>query len=909
MDDFLIRYLNSGKAWVLVGSGLSTSVGYPSWKQLALKIKETAHVETRAKDLRVLDKAFDARDFPTVFGEASSLLGLPRVRQCLNDILVPSKDSGVYALIARWPIPVYLTTNYDDEIQKHLVRLGEAYFPYSNSEDHLGHLVPDVSGIILKLHGDLRSDKGLILTKQSYGAIAASAEWAYWRTKMTSVFQMVPVIIIGHSLNDPHIRHVLEAAKQGAGVHQPVCWIAPNVTTDQAQTFLEKYRIRIISYQDGDGQHQNLVRLIETITNFLPARITVHIRQEIGQVLTSPLGQNAAAPGFYVFNTLGQHSDFDEKRVDIVVAAVQAVLPKLAPMPEFGFEEALTTAGWPQELPIEASFEKAILERLFERKVFARSGEGMKVVPEAENQSKAHRLAFERMRDRFKESVKLRIRRKYSGLSEGGAVDIASDIESALTGYFREGGLTLATVLFAANSSGRPIVPNSILKFISDASAKYDDLLSRQVFMTGSVDAFIEGEAAEREYLGRIAQGFFSFHALGVFGDAARERLDHAKDTVWLIDSDAQIPAVALGAPASFAFRSCFQRLKSAGIRLVSTEKLFWETHTHIWFADNVVKGHGIDSPMIIAAATGQTPYYKSNQFLEGFIKWQEAGNPRDWSAYLYALFGHTSCKPEYVRKALQDIGIEIVAFDIWPGFEQTDHDLAAEYTQKIAEMRRRHPVAEDVLWEDMRKKAEPEAESFVIVKKERDGKYHMLKEGNSSAWFVSHTSILNGLEPPLRVTWQPEAFLGFTSTLGTATAKTTADETFQTLLWGLAQSGMTLLDEKAIAKVFGGIIDQATVDIGQQREIYEKTLAEKYGEPVSCVMERIRPIDRPLAAFQIASEIAQVEEDRRMKAEHKADEADKRAKSLQKKLDEVERYRKRMEAKKGKKKTKKKKV
>ena len=40
--------------------------------------------------------------------------------------------------------------------------------------------------------------------------------WAYWRTKLVSVFQMCPVIIVGHSLSDPDIRQVLEAAKQGA---------------------------------------------------------------------------------------------------------------------------------------------------------------------------------------------------------------------------------------------------------------------------------------------------------------------------------------------------------------------------------------------------------------------------------------------------------------------------------------------------------------------------------------------------------------------------------------------------------------------------------------------------------------------------------------------------------------------
>jgi len=67
------------------------------------------------------------------------------------------------------------------------------------------------------------------------------------------------------------------------------------------------------------------------------------------------------------------------------------------------------------------------------------------------------------------------------------------------------------------------------LKFITEASTKYEDILKRQAFSTVSLDIFIRSEAAEREYLGRISHGFFAFHALGVFGEAAIERLKHAK--------------------------------------------------------------------------------------------------------------------------------------------------------------------------------------------------------------------------------------------------------------------------------------------------------------------------------------------------------------------------------------------
>ncbi len=35
MDGYLIDYLSSGKAWVLIGSGPSNAMGYPTWEQLS----------------------------------------------------------------------------------------------------------------------------------------------------------------------------------------------------------------------------------------------------------------------------------------------------------------------------------------------------------------------------------------------------------------------------------------------------------------------------------------------------------------------------------------------------------------------------------------------------------------------------------------------------------------------------------------------------------------------------------------------------------------------------------------------------------------------------------------------------------------------------------------------------------
>ena len=132
-----------------------------------------------------------------------------------------------------------------------------------------------------------------------------------------------------------------------------------------------------------------------------------------------------------------------------------------------------------------------------------------------------------------------------------------------------------------------------MIHFIGDAANQSPDLQRRQAFSTVSIDIFAQPEESDKEYLGRVSQGFFAFHALGMFGEAAVKRLSQARETVWMIDSSAQIPALAIASPTHAVFKDCFCRLRDMGIRLFSTEKLFDETFDHYSFANDVVRRNG----------------------------------------------------------------------------------------------------------------------------------------------------------------------------------------------------------------------------------------------------------------------------------------------------------------------------
>ena len=553
MDEHLLDYLRSGKAWLLVGSGPSAAIGHPSWKQLASAAVGFCKVEAMGRVLTRVQEAFQKGDYPRVFEEAAGLVGMPLLLQCLSKVL-PAQPSGsparnIYSHLAKWPISVYLTTNFDNEILRHLALAGESTFvDYANNPDHLSQLLPDSSGLVVHLHGDLRSETGLILISSQYREILESPHWEYWRTKMSAVFQMNRVVVIGHSLTDPHIKHVLSAARAGSGVVQPVCWIAPDVTPDTAREYLEKFRIRVISYDNRDGTHRNLTKLVETLSDFIPPRITVHLSNAIQKASSSPLGANAAAPGFFVFSKLSAQNDFEEKRCDVLVAALHAAVPKLKSMSNFSIQQALEVVGWPSGSPIGPELAIKIGEKAVADRLLIPQGNCFFVSPEADEQLKAESAKFESLRERFQMSLRNRLSRDFSSLDSKYVTEIASDIDSALAGFFREGGLTLASTLSLADQrpSG-PTIPSSIVGFVNQASARYSDYLRRQAFCAVALGCFIHSDAVEREYLGRVSQGFFGFHLMGVFGDAAAERLKHAKETVWLVDSSVQIAAIALG--------------------------------------------------------------------------------------------------------------------------------------------------------------------------------------------------------------------------------------------------------------------------------------------------------------------------------------------------------------------------
>lgn len=125
----------------------------------------------------------------------------------------------------------------------------------------------------------------------------------------------------------------------------------------------------------------------------------------------------------------------------------------------------------------------------------------------------------------------------------------------------------------------------------------------------------------------------------------------------------------------------------------------------------------------------------------------------------------------------------------------------------------------------------------------------------------------------------------------------------FGTIVLGLAQSGMQTLDDETIGRVFGGVIEQARLDMEGLRAEYEELLQSKYGEPIESILARIPVRYFPVAVTQIAAEIAQGEAGRRRAAEARSLSKDETIRQLEKRMKPLERYKAKLERKKSRKK------
>lgn len=242
----LIRALQDGKAFAVVGSGLSCAAGAPSWESLLLQLvaeaqttvllrmRELAAAVRLAQKGRYLDAASAIK---RVLGAEFSFEVARQVRRnaglCMQEVDPraltqlhhlheepavnvidvarsyvsdrPLRPTKSHMILMQLGFRAFITTNYDTLLEDACVNVRPPVFCWSH--DDWPRVAQRGEPFILKLHGDIHHTERIILAREDYSQVRFSANA---RPALKAMFMQSIPFWVGYGHNDPDLDLVLD---------------------------------------------------------------------------------------------------------------------------------------------------------------------------------------------------------------------------------------------------------------------------------------------------------------------------------------------------------------------------------------------------------------------------------------------------------------------------------------------------------------------------------------------------------------------------------------------------------------------------------------------------------------------------------------------------------------------------
>jgi hypothetical protein len=852
IDRDLVRALNSGRCFALIGSGPSCEIGLPSWKTLAIQAVEYAKLikgESISEQITPLLTKIPP-DYPRVFEELALAIGIgPLAGWLVERMKIGVTKGKIYEYIASWPFACYLTTNYDGCLKDALNQIDIPVVTKLNRQEDMVLLRSDAKDLIFKIHGEPSSPDTLVLTSTQYEMVRKDPTKAYWREKMSALLHMTDIVIIGYSASDPDFRDQLERAKDIAAPDHPVFMFASGLSNEEIND-LFSLNIRVISYDNNDGTHHGLLQVLARHDPFIAKRGTHNIG-------IPPVNAEEAelAASIYMFS----HLRLDEDECPAIQNAYCATILQLLAESDQGgrliipeLQRLLAQRLFALSNLDPVALEKSV-DHLRSRGFISVSPDQNAISLELPGRQRLATAKAEKdvLRQRFEESIRLSLGAQYPKLSSEEIATIIDCLENGLTTAFKIRGLEIARSVFLdqpVDISGSMDVLDTINKAASSLAttlaAAYSDAM---------IEIILQPSEAVRSYLAALSQGYFAYHALGLEPHASQDRLELAKKKLWILDSSILIPLLAKYCVNHQYAYDLITRAAGLGFRLQTTELLFNEIFDHARFAIDTFWSAPPSDPKFILAATGQAGY-RPNLFIDGYVHWSvEDGNPslkRYFSEILK--LKDKSDLSKAIHDSITGYGITIVPFDATPGFPLESYaERDNVITPEIRKLRQRFGTYRSDT------QCQAEAEIIIVAR-------------NTDTIFLSRSSLLNRLRNGKNsLTWKPESFYRFLSLF--TSNQPQEDLLFQSMVQDLYSIGFSIIDKDALSRFAAPTIKQARMNLEAERSEYEEILGRVRADQLIDQFEQTPDEQKPFYSTRFAFYVAAAERQRRIAAESAA--------------------------------------
>lgn len=194
-----VKELEAGTAAVFAGAGLSASAGFVDWVTLLESTAKLLGLDARAEQDHLVALA-------QYHVNSSGMNRSALHRALLDNFPAHAAPSVNHVTLARLPVPVYWTTNYDRLIERALEdqrKIPDAKYTVAQ----LAHTKPHRDSVIFKMHGDVEHPDGAVLTKDDYERYAIDR--GPFVTALSGDLVSRTFLFLGFSFKDPNLDYIL----------------------------------------------------------------------------------------------------------------------------------------------------------------------------------------------------------------------------------------------------------------------------------------------------------------------------------------------------------------------------------------------------------------------------------------------------------------------------------------------------------------------------------------------------------------------------------------------------------------------------------------------------------------------------------------------------------------------------
>jgi len=262
MIDALAGEIIKGDVVLFIGAGVSVGAGLPSWEDLTRRLASEIGYEVPPKGQRIETEVFTK--VPQYFENRHGRHELiSRVVELIDTTgIKPTKNHQV---LARLPIQTWVTTNWDDLLEKTLdeagrrcrIIVGGQTLPYQTAE----------AVSLVKMHGDQRQPDTIIITQEDY--YSYSRRYPLVRLKLAALLLDKAFLFVGYRLGDPDFNQLRAEIGFYLKEHQRYAYAIFADVDEFTKEDLEHSFIHVISTNPREGENTStaLERVLESLVD------------------------------------------------------------------------------------------------------------------------------------------------------------------------------------------------------------------------------------------------------------------------------------------------------------------------------------------------------------------------------------------------------------------------------------------------------------------------------------------------------------------------------------------------------------------------------------------------------------------------------------------------------------------